>query len=323
MSRVKIIEVFNFDKNLIDCLKLLFYDRTKTLYSDYNKLFKNKDIEVLHQTRVSARRLQTLFKVFKSLFPQKRYNKIYFHLKQLIVILGPVREQDVLNNMLGEYLSQKDVSDVKALMLLYANLRSDNSYMRTVLLKKTEVLDFKMKENSFYNFYELFLSKSFRHKSEIFNPSYTFKENASLIFSLLIDRTLSYKDYVLDHPKSKTSLHRMRIKAKPLRYLMEIYVGAFKSEFKLLFEDVKSFVQTTGDIHDKDILLHRLRKFKKDIIYFNKLQKGRKETIPTKPIRNFIIELSRERHNEYIKICEQILRWDKENIKENFRELTK
>ena len=77
MAKVTKQEIFDPRKNLVECLLIIFNARIARLYSYKDRVFKDEDIEALHDMRVSARRLQAVFKIFKQLFPKKSYKENY------------------------------------------------------------------------------------------------------------------------------------------------------------------------------------------------------------------------------------------------------
>jgi|GEM_PF-667999 CHAD domain-containing protein len=316
MARALEIDGLNYDDELLNCLELLFRLRTEELYLHYSKIFSERKIEVLHDTRVAARRLQALFKIFRSLFPQKKFLETYSILKNFIDLLGPVRELDVLSAMLGSYIAKRNINEIKALMLLFANLNYTTLEKRAELFKHPDILNFSDKKNQFLKFYTKYLNKSRKQKLTQLQPLKSFRENAKNIFPFLFDNMFKFKTSVIGQTKNKMKLHRMRIKAKPLRYFMELYLNAFKEDFTKYYIDIKSFVDRTGNVHDMDVLSVKLNKFLKEIRFFNSKQKSRKDNIPTKPIREFLSDIKKKRALNFNKICNQIIKWEEENFKE-------
>ena len=60
----------------------------------------------------------------------------------------------------------------------------------------------------------------------------SFRENIQLTLPMMYDDFMSNKDRVINHPRMKTELHKMRIAGKPLRYAMEYAETTFGLEFK-------------------------------------------------------------------------------------------
>jgi CHAD domain-containing protein len=314
MAKAFEIEGFDVNNSLTDCLHLLFKSKTEELYFHYDQLFGNNDIEILHSTRVSCRRLIALFKVFRPVFPENKYLRIYRPLYDFKNLLGPVRENDVLLKMIGEYISGFIQQDVKAVMLFFAKLKNDNISARAKLYKDKELKEFKFYKEKFNKFYDKRLINP-KKNIETMDINLNFKENAALILPILFDRVKKYRDKVAKHPRNKTELHRMRIKAKPLRYTMELYLKAFGDDFKKCYEEIKFFVEKTGDIHDIDIISDHVTNYLKELRIYNDTQKGKKEKISTKSLREYLLFLKDRRTLHFGSICELLDRWEAEDFK--------
>jgi CHAD domain-containing protein len=314
MAKAFEIEGFDVNSNLNDCLLLLFKSKTEELYYHYDQLFGNNDIEILHNTRVSSRRLIALFKVFRPLFPEKKFLKAYTPLYNFKNLLGPVRENDVLLKMIGEYILGFTQQDVKAVMLFFAKLKNDNITARGKLYKNKELKDFNNQKVKLIKFYEKHLLNP-KRKIEILDINLSFKENAGLILPILFEKMKKFQDGVYKHPRNKTELHRMRIKAKPLRYTMEIYLKAFGEDFKKCYEEIKFFVEKTGDIHDIDIISGHVENYLKELKIYNETQKGKKEKISAKSLREYLYFLKDRRTLYFGRICEILDKWESEDYK--------
>jgi CHAD domain-containing protein len=314
MAKAFDIEGFDVNNSLTDCLHLLFKSKTEELYFHYDQLFGNNDIEILHNTRVSSRRLIALFKVFRPLFPQKKYLKIYQPLYDFKNLLGPIRENDVLLKMIGEYISGFIQKDIKAVMLFFAKLKNDNISARAKLYKNSELKEFKNHKEKLLKFYAKNLLKP-KKNIEILDINLNFKENAALILPILFDKVKRYIDNVNNHPRNKTELHRMRIKAKPLRYTMELYLKAFGEDFKECYDGIKLFVEKTGDIHDIDVISEHVTSYLKELRIYNDTQKGKKEKISTKSLREYLKFLKERRTIHFKEVCELLNKWEADDFK--------
>ncbi|MCX6165398.1 MAG: CHAD domain-containing protein [Ignavibacteriae bacterium] len=314
MAKAFEIEGFDVNNSLTDCLHLLFKSKTEELYFHYDQLFGNNDIEILHNTRVSSRRLIALFKVFRPLFPQKKYLKIYQPLYDFKNLLGPVRENDVLLKMIGEYISGFIQKDIKAVMLFFAKLKNDNITARAKLYKNSELKAFKNHREKLLKFYDKYLLNP-KKNIDILDINLNFKENAALILPILFERVNRYIDSVNNHPRNKIELHRMRIKAKPQRYTMELYLKAFGQDFEKCYEEIKLFVEKTGDIHDIDVISEHVTSYLKELRIYNDTQKGKKEKISTKSLREYLKFLKERRIVHFKEVCELLNKWEAEDYK--------
>ena len=314
MAKAFDIEGFDINGRITDCLFLLFKAKTEEMYFYYDRLFDNNDIEILHSARVSSRRLLALFKVFRTVFPQKKYLKIYEPVYNFKNILGPIRENDVLLKMIGEYISGYAHQDAKALMLFFAKLKNDNISARAKFFKNKELNSFKEQKEKLLNFYDKHLFSPKKDVSLV-DVNLNFKENALLVLPFLFDNVKKFQDKVHNHPRNKLLLHRMRIKAKPLRYTMELYLKAFGDEFRQCYEEIKSFVEKTGDIHDADVISEHVLNYLKELRIFNETQKGKKEKISTKSLREYLQILKGKRNSAFKDVSAILTKWEQEDFK--------
>jgi len=313
MAKAFEIQGFDINSSVSDCLYKLFTARTNEIYFYFDQLFGSNDIEILHSARVSSRRLLALFKVFRPVFPQKKYIKNYEPVYRFKSLLGPVRENDVLLKMIGDYISGYAHQDAKALMLFFAKLKNDNINTRAKLFKNKELINFGNERENLSTFFEKYLF-TLKKDISLIDKNISFKENAYLIIPYLFEKVKRFNDRVRNHPRNKALLHRMRIKAKPLRYTMEIYLKAFGDDFRVCYEEIKYFVEKTGDIHDADVISERISDYLKELRIYNDTQKGKKEKISSKPLREYLKILRESRKSSFEKVTELLDKWETEDF---------
>ena len=84
------------------------------------------------------------------------------------------------------------------------------------------------------------------------DPSRRVRPNARRILATRIDEVYQY-DGLVANPANITDLHNMRIAFKRLRYLLEIFDGAFDADLEPYLDQVKAMQDLLGDIHDCDV----------------------------------------------------------------------
>lgn len=84
------------------------------------------------------------------------------------------------------------------------------------------------------------------------DPSRRVRPNARRILATRIDEIYQYDGRVAN-PANVTDLHNMRIAFKRLRYLLEIFDGAFDADLEPYLDQVKAMQDLLGDIHDCDV----------------------------------------------------------------------
>jgi CHAD domain-containing protein len=319
MAKVTKQEIFNPRKNLVECLLIIFNARITRLYSYKDSVFEDEDVEALHDMRVSARRLQAVFKIFKPLFPKKGYRENYQKVRGIVKLLGIVRESDVTLSIIENFMNNSDLKDKRILLLLLARLKNKNLYERKIISSNKMLKDFSSHEDQLVRFVE----SSLFHPGKDVKDKYiekSFREYAFMIIPPMYDSVMEFRPRVLDHPGRIEELHRMRIQTKPLRYALETYQDIFSDDFKRNLKEVKSFVERMGTIHDIDVLLPILKDFEKEIKIYNSSLENRTQRIPTTALRELIKKMNADRDKNFKELCDILRKWRRENFKEKLIE---
>ena len=319
MAKVTKQEIFDPRKNLVECLLIIFNARIARLYSYKDRVFKDEDIEALHDMRVSARRLQAVFKIFKQLFSKKDYKDNYKKVRGIVKLLGIVRELDVNIGIIENFVSKTELQDKRILLLLLARLKNRNLSERKLIAGNEIIKDFAKHELELNEFIE----KSLYHpdkKVKDVGTGKSFRDYAFTIIPPMYDSIMEFMPRVLDHPERIEELHRMRIQTKPLRYALETYQDIFSDDFKRNLKEVKSFVERLGSIHDIDVLLPILKDFEEEVKIYNSSLKFRAQRIPTTALRDFIKEMNSDRDKNFIELCDILRKWEHGNFRERLIE---
>ncbi len=114
------------------------------------------DIEALHDMRVASRRVQAVLKIFRDIYPKKKFRKEYQELRSLIRALGEVRDYDVFIDKLEKM--KKDTgsvnSDNRAMDLLIIRKSSEREEKRKLLNSHLSELNKAGYKEHFYKFIE-------------------------------------------------------------------------------------------------------------------------------------------------------------------------
>jgi CHAD domain-containing protein len=143
----------------------------------------------------------------------------------------------------------------------------------------------------------------------------SFRENVQAILPLIYDDFMSYKDRVVNRPRLKHELHRMRIAGKPLRYAMEYAEPAFGDDFKKCLGEIKNIIELMGDIHDADVMIPELHMHLKEIRKYNRTLLKREERLTTNGILKLIKETKEKRNIMFDELCQTIIQWQNEGFR--------
>jgi CHAD domain-containing protein len=88
------------------------------------------------------------------------------------------------------------------------------------------------------------------------DPAKPLRLNARRIVRARLDELRSFAEAALE-PGATTAQHDMRIAAKRLRYLLELFEGCFGPDAVAARRGVKELQSVLGEIHDCDVMLPR------------------------------------------------------------------
>ncbi len=193
----------------------------------------NKE-ENLHQFRVNIRRIRSLLYSFKEIFCTEIYNKLNYSLKSIAQKTNLKRDIDVFLISL-----QKEKESYKNFY----------KYLKNKQINQKEEIEFFIKSNKFKNL--LFDLETFL-KSD--NGFYT---NTYAYLPASIFANLSFKKLYKKIKKSSLSLtsslpidkfHKIRIKIKKLRYLLDTFSYFIKE--KNMKQTLKKMQESYGNLND-------------------------------------------------------------------------
>ena len=266
--------------------------------------------------RVSARRLQAVLKIFKWLFPIKEYKKHYNRVRNIVKLLGKVRELDVMIGYVLNHINKSTVEDKQTLFLLLARLKKQNFYERKKISESEILNEFAAHEIQLLKFMDDNLVNPEMISSTSAGFDKSFREYAYMIIPAMYDRVMDYKNRVVDHPGRKDELHKMRIQTKPLRYALETYQNIFAEDFKKNLKAVKLFVERLGTIHDIDVLVPVVKEYMEEINIYNSNLEKKLQKIHTTALLKFIRELNKDRKQNFEELCNILRKWESEDFRE-------
>lgn len=186
---------------------------------NFKEFIQNKDPEMLHQLRVSLRRLRCAMGFLKKISPSHELDELMQIAKNIGSVLGPVRELDVLREFItSKVLSEPNNLDTFESLLNYLDRLREEEFLKT-LPKLNNVIEGTFCNNIKYlslnDYQNIFLDNK--------NPSIL--EFSKNILEKLHKKSLSTKrDLNVLTDKEK---HELRILLKKLRYATEFFGNFF------------------------------------------------------------------------------------------------
>ncbi|MGA2912419.1 MAG: CHAD domain-containing protein [Methanoregula sp.] len=220
------------------------------------------DIEHIHRMRVASRRLRAALPLFRTCFPEKKFNRWTEEIQRITRALGDARDTDVqiafLIKLEKKKSLQKDTdeytgttsewSDAESILL--SRLQKKRSKLQNVVISALDNLE---KSGMVADMRESFTNPLLgirRGRSR--SLSYGIPPVAAARISRRLDLMLSYERWVHDSD-AITEHHAMRIAAKKLRYTMEVYAPLYRLGLKKPLLRVKKIQELLGELHDCDV----------------------------------------------------------------------
>jgi len=218
---------------------------------------RRRNIEDIHDMRVSSRRLRACLNIFTDVFPQKKVKIWQRDIKNITDAYGKVRDLDVqLDWITSMAASAQDKSLLPGIRRVRLRLRQK----RQVRQAETQQITRSVLESA-----SLVEMQAWMDAVLNAQPSDAVPKN--LLFQLgyeqiqkRLDEFLFFEVFLFD-PSRVEELHQMRIAAKRLRYALEIFSGLYEGKSDFALEIARQSQQVLGEIHDADVWIAFLPAF--------------------------------------------------------------
>jgi putative phosphoesterase len=224
---------------------------------------KSNDIEYIHKMRVASRRIRVALPIFSNCFLKKRYKKWLKEIKKVTKTLGSARDTDVQIAFIKKYLDglsdEKIEMGVRILLSKHAERRAN---MQPEINNELDNLRYSHIIENIQDHCQQVRQRANIVNASIDAPSIYVK--AHTFISEKLGDFLVMEDCV-HHENDITNHHEMRIRAKWLRYTMEIFSPKYDEKLKEYISTIKNFQDLLGELHDYDVWIDFIPKFITDI----------------------------------------------------------
>lgn len=224
-----------------------------------------RDIEELHDMRVAAMRMRSVFQVFDGFLDMKVLEKHQKNLKTTRRSLGQVRDLDVFLEKVDDYLMEQPPGTETDLVRLTDSLLIEHAKRRGMMLVYLDSDKYTKFRSAFT---KLLLN------NELWNMETVTKSNGPVecrvrdILPILLYKELarvrSYDEIMsAEEIPSIEQYHQLRIDVKILRYTLEFFREVLGPSSKDLIQDLKALQDNLGDMHDAAVAVDLLEGFEK------------------------------------------------------------
>lgn len=297
---------------------------------------RRRDIEDIHDLRVSSRRIRTCLTIFEKIFPAKNIKKWQKDIKGITQSFGKVRDLDVQIDLLDELMKTvEDRSVLTGLRRVRLRLKqkrqirqADTEAMTHAILDSTTLLELQSWTQTILE------PKVEEAASDQVEETSTDNNNGVIIpdkralFQLAyaqiqkrLDEFLFFEVFIYD-PDRIEELHQMRIAAKRLRYSLEVFSDLYEKKSDFALNVARQSQQYLGEIHDADVWISFLPKFsEKERARINKFYGYKRPFYRVKPGIDFLLKNRRDERTRLYKLF--LDDWKKWKMKETWLNLRK
>ena len=207
------------------------------------------NVDFVHKTRVTSRRLRSTLPLFSTCFPKKRYKEWIGEIKKVTRLLANARDLDVQIIFITKYLKELESNSEKTNVKVF--LKDHQTRRKSIQSSVTHRLE-ELKATDILSDILRQCEQTVKDQAKaVFDPQ-SILEKAYWHISFRLDDFLSMENYVhLENEKTKH--HEMRIFAKKLRYTMETFSSLYRNKLRSEIETIKDFQDVLGEIHDCDV----------------------------------------------------------------------
>ena len=290
----------------------------KALESQRDGVRKSNDIEYIHKMRVASRRIRAALPLFVNCFPKKNYKKWLKEIKLVTRTLGSARDTDVQIAFLNKNLDGLKDETVKiAIEILLSKHIELRSSMQTAIINILDQLKTTHVIEDIQDYCQQVMQKASTVITSIDSNSTYIKAHSYI--SEKLGKFLVMEDCV-HHENDIINHHKMRIRAKWLRYTIEVFSPQYDNELKEYISIMKNFQDLLGEMHDYDVWIEFIPKFITDIKIELTSRIETNEKIPTieKGLLKFLQDIQEMRRTKYQKF---VSFWEDTKKKQTFEKL--
>jgi putative phosphoesterase len=281
----------------------------KALENQIEGVRESDEIEYIHKMRVASRRIRAALPLFKECFPKKLFKKWLREIRRVTKSLGATRDADVQIAFVTHYLERlKDEKIGDGVRLLLSKHRDRRARMQPEINEGLDQLRNSHVIENMRSYCEQVKQQANIQGIPIDSSSTYAKAHAhiseKLTDFLAMEDCVHRENDILNH-------HEMRIRAKWLRYTMEIFSPNYDDKMEEYISTAQHFQDILGELHDYDVWINYIPKFISEIRYelFSNRENTQHIITVEKGLVQFlqdIQEMRRSKYREFVSFWEEV-----------------
>jgi CHAD domain-containing protein len=243
MAKSKEIDGLDCNTSLPEGIRLVLTTRMEEMCSYAEIIPSWSDIEDVHDMRVASRRLRSALNDFKPFLSKQIISHFQKQIRLTARSLGMVRDKDVAIQRLEELQPTVPDNLKSGIDIMIEKISREREKARTSLLQVMEDLDLSQLREDFIDALGSEAAYSYPKGIKFHQAS---RQMIGTRYQQLLDLGAS-----LYHPYKIEKLHRARIAAKRLRYVIELFTSCLP-ELDYFAKEVAKLQSSLGEVHDYD-----------------------------------------------------------------------
>jgi len=219
--------------------------QVSTLELQQPRAWEGIDPRGVHQMRIATRRLRAALRVFRALLPTDAVARFGRELRWLAGVLGDVRDADVYDQHFSAHVATLPEKDVRALTSFQQRMRVVRQAARVRLLEALGGRRYQRLIADLEHFTRAGPTSGMRRRFGGLTVGY----GADRCIREAIVKMLK-RGRRIHAGSTKEQIHKLRIRGKRLRYLMEFFSELYCDELRRPLGACKRLQDVLGEYHD-------------------------------------------------------------------------
>jgi CHAD domain-containing protein len=216
---------------------------------------EQNNADAVHDLRVASRRFRAASLIFRDTLPPSALIHAERRIRRVRKTAGDIRDGDVQIEFIESVMRKRGAGRYRTgleRLLLRLSQRREKRFKRIVAAMDS--LDKSKSIPVLLQSIRRSASRQYRYRQ------LPLRNRSAQAITAALNGLFRFEQFVRQ-PSAAAELHRMRIAAKRLRYVMEIFNPVYKGKLKPFIRTVRSIQDTLGQMHDCDVWLAAIPEF--------------------------------------------------------------
>ena len=300
-----------------EAIQLVLRKRLETMCALRDRALAWSDPEGVHDMRVASRRLRSALADFKPCL--RRDSLPRGQLKIIADALGAVRDEDVALPALENLETRLEGNIAEGIELIAEEHRERRRKGRAALQKAIRKSAVERFQKEFMSQLATAIQVSGGNSgAKAVRTKQTFRRVGVEVITNRLKELIDGSECIF-HPTQMKKLHRMRIRAKRLRYAVELFEQCWTNKAGKIAKEISNLQTSLGGLHDCDVWIEEIGSWLKKS---NRSKGSRSQEGPRAAAAEWLMRhFAGERTNHYGDALRRWQYWEAEDFLKNLKKM--